>query len=206
MQYLADINTPNLSEEKQKQCEGKLTLKEIWDSLVSTKNGKSPGNDGLTKEFYIAFFGELGRLMLRTFNHSFSKGELSSSQKQAITTLIQKTDRDARFIKNWRPISLLNVDLNGFRMRKVIPLLIHPDQTACVKGRYIGESVRIIEDILDHADQENLDGILFAADIKKAFDSVEHNFIFSVLRNFGFGPEIIQWIKIKLCSVTQKAV
>ena len=40
MQYLADINTPNLSEEKQKQCEGKLTLKEIWDSLVSMKNGK----------------------------------------------------------------------------------------------------------------------------------------------------------------------
>ena len=91
MQYLADINTPNLSEEKQKQCEGKLTLKEIWDSLVSMKNGKSPGNDGLTKEFFIAFFGELGRLMLRAFNHSSSKGELSSSQKQAIITLIQKT-------------------------------------------------------------------------------------------------------------------
>ena len=66
-------------------------------------------------------------------------------------------------------------------MRKVIPLLIHPDETAYVKGRYIGESVRIIEDILDHADQENLDGILFAADTEEAFDSVEHNFIFPVL-------------------------
>ena len=138
---------------KQKQCEGKLTLKEIWDSLVSMKNGKSPGNDGLPKEFYIAFFGELGRLRLRTVNHSFSKGELSSSQKQAIITLTQKKDRDTRFIKHWRPMSLLNVDLKvaskelAFRMRKVIPLLIHPDQTAYVKGRYIGESVRIIEDI-----------------------------------------------------------
>ena len=73
IQYLSDINTPNLSEEKQKQCEGKLTLKEIRDSLVSVKNGKSPGNDGLTKKFYIAFFGERGRLMFRTFNHSFQK-------------------------------------------------------------------------------------------------------------------------------------
>ena len=45
----------------------------------------------------------------------------------------------------------------------------------------------MIEDVLDHADQENLDGILFAADIEKVFDSVEHNFIFSVLRKFGFG-------------------
>ena len=74
MQYLADINTPNLSEEKQKQ--------------ESIKNGKSPGNYLLTKEFYIAFFGELGRLMLRTFNHSLSKWELSSSQKQPVITLI----------------------------------------------------------------------------------------------------------------------
>ena len=44
----------------------------------------------------LHFFGELGRLMLRTFNHSFSKGELSSSQKQAIITLIQKKDRDIK--------------------------------------------------------------------------------------------------------------
>ena len=85
-------------------------------------------------------------------------------------------------------------------MRKVIPLLIHSDQTAYVKGRYIGESVGIIEDILDYADQENLDGILFAADIEKAFDSFEHNFIFSVLRKFGFGPELIQWIKTMFCN------
>ena len=54
------------------------------------KNGKSPGNDGLTKEFYIAFFGELGSLLLKTFNYSFVNGELSSSQKQAVITLNQE--------------------------------------------------------------------------------------------------------------------
>ena len=75
------------------------------------KNRKTPGNDGLTKEFYLAFFGELGRLMVTTFNYSFSNGELSTSQKQAVITLIQTKDRDVRFIKNWRPISFLNADL-----------------------------------------------------------------------------------------------
>ena len=69
-----------------------------------------PGNDGCTKEFYVAFFGEMGPLLLKTFDYSFEKGELSSSQKQAVITLIQKKDRDVMLIKNWRPNSLINVE------------------------------------------------------------------------------------------------
>ena len=87
------------------------------------QNGKSPGNDGFTKEFYVAFFGELGKLLVSVFNCAFEVGELSSSQKQVIT-LTQKKDRDNMLIKNWRPISLMNVDIKiaskvlAFRLRK----------------------------------------------------------------------------------------
>ena len=80
-------------------------------------------------------------------------------------------------------------------MKKVLPKIINYDQTAYVKNRYIGESIRVIDDILYHAEQENLDGILFAADMEKAFDSLEYNFIFSALTKFGFGQEFIQWVR-----------
>ena len=74
-----------------------------------------------------------------------------------------------------------------------------------MKGRYIGESVRIIEDILNHADQENLDGILFAAGIEKTFDSVEHNFFF--FRYLGNLVSIRKlYSGLKLCSVMRRAV
>ena len=49
--------------------------------------------------------------------------------------------------------------------------------------------------MLKYAEEENSDGILFAADIEKAFDSVDHNFIFASLNKFGFGSDFIQWIK-----------
>ena len=136
------------------------------------KNGKSPGNDGLTKEFYICFFEEVASPLLKSLNYAFKVGELPTSQKQAVITLIEK-GRDKRHVKNWRPISFMNVDTKitskalALRMRKVIPGIINYDQTAYVKGRLIGESMRLIEDILYHAEHENLDEILFAVDMEK---------------------------------------
>ena len=71
---------------------------------------KTPGNDGITKEFYLAFFDILGPKLLMSHNHAFCQGEPSTSQKQAVITLIERKGRDKRYIKNWRSISSLNID------------------------------------------------------------------------------------------------
>ena len=78
-------------------------------------------------------------------------------QKQAIITLIaKKKGKDKRVIKNWRPISLINVDAKiiskvlAKRLEKVLPNLIHPSQNAFVKGRSIFDAIRSIDDIVDY--------------------------------------------------------
>ena len=73
--------------------------------------------------------------------------------------------------------------------------MIHSDQTAYVKGRYIRESVCLISDILEYTENKGIEAILFSADFEKAFDSIDHTFLFSVLRSYGFGPDFIQWVK-----------
>ena len=187
------------------QCEGKLTLKECWDALVSMGSNKSPRNDGLTKKFYVCFFAEVGSLFVSTLNFCHDKGESTSSQKQAVITLIEKWGKDKRFIKNWRPISLLNVDIKiasealAMSLKKVISKLIAYDQTAYVQGRYIGESIRVIQDLIDFADLEEQEGLIFSSDFEKAFNSVDHNFLFSVLTKFGFGLGFIRCVKTLLC-------
>ena len=87
--YLENINTPKLLENETLQCEGKLTLKECWDALVSMGSNKLPRNDGLTKKFYVCFFAEVGSLLVSILNFCHDKGELTSSQKQAVITLIE---------------------------------------------------------------------------------------------------------------------
>ena len=83
----------------------------------------------------------------------------------------------------------------ALRVRKVLTSLIKADQMAYVKDRYIGESVRLINDMLEYADKNNIEAILFLADFEKAFNSIDHTFILAVLKSYGFGPDFIQWIK-----------
>ena len=59
LEYLRTLNIPQLSEAERFSCEDSLTKRECWEVLISMKSGKSPGNDGLTKEFYVCFFDEM---------------------------------------------------------------------------------------------------------------------------------------------------
>ena len=65
-------------------------------------------------------------------------------------------------------------------VKDVIQNLVNHDQTAYVKDRFIEESIHTVNDLLEYADRENEDGILFAADMEKAFDPVEQEFFFNI--------------------------
>ena len=80
-------------------------------------------------------------------------------------------------------------------MKNVLSNIVKYDQTAHVKGRYIGESIRLISDILEYTENNDVTGILFSADFKKGFNSVEHKFIFAVLKSVGFRSHFIQWVR-----------
>ena len=133
---------------------------------------------------------------------SHACGTLGTSQKQAIITLIEKSGKDTRYLNGWRPISLINVDCKIIskilvsRIKQYLPRLINSDQTAFVDGRYIGGPVRIISDVLEYTKNENIEGILFAADYAAAFDTVDLCFLYAVLHKFGFPPYFIRWIRI----------
>ena len=72
--------------------------------------------------------------------------------------------------------------------------LISVDQTAYFKGRFTGKSIRVINDLIEHIDMEDEEGILFSTDIKKAFNSVDHNFLFATLKRYGFGTKFVNFI------------
>ena len=191
--FLCGITTPSLNNDQINLCEKDLSETDLYNAMKNMQNNKSPGNDGLTKEFYENFWVEIKELLIASATEAKHRGDLSILQRQAIIKLIEKKDRDKRYMKNWRPISLLNVDTKiiSKRLKNVFSSLISTQQTAYIKNRFIGEGARLISDIVNIGDCNNIGGFFVTIDIEKAFDSLDHKFILAVLKNFGFGKNFV---------------
>ena len=202
--FLSQIKLPTISEENYAICESDITEDYLFVALKSIPSNKSPGNDGLSKEFFETFWEEIKDVYINSLKQAKIINTLSISQRQAVIKLLEKKDRDKRFIKNWLLISLLNVDTKilskalAAKLKPVLPSIISSNQTAYVEKRCISESGRLISDIIEICEKENIPAYLVTMDLEKAFDSLDHDFLICVLKKIGFGDNFITWIKILL--------
>ena len=101
-----------------------------------------------------------------------------------------------------RPISLLNVDYKlascslAGRLLKVIHVVVNSDQTCGVPGRFIGENVALLRDVVDYASHCNVPVAILSLDQEKAFDRVDWHFMDTTLCTMGFGPSFVHWVKL----------
>ena len=199
---------PKLDEDEKNSLEGLIKLTEILNAIKNLKNDKSPGSDGYTAEFFKFFYKDLGIFIMRSINSGFKKGEMSITQRQGIITCIPKEGKEKRFIQNWRPITVLNniykiaASCIAGRIKTVLPKLIHEDQKGFVKGRFIGDNIRLMYDAIFYSELHNVPGLLLTIDFEKAFDCVAWSFIEKTLVKFNFGSDILRWISTFYCKIT----
>ena len=153
---------PKLSEEESRSLEGKITIEEAGTALKNMKHEKSPGTDGFGAEFFKFFWKQLGPFVVRALNKAFEDGELSTTQREGIITCIPKGDKLRDNIKNWSPISLINVIYKigssciYNRIKRVLPSLIDDDQTGFISNRYMDDNVRLIYDLINYLNKKNI--------------------------------------------------
>ena len=194
-------DAPKLDEIDKGLLKNELTITEIATALKKMDNNKSPGPDGFTVEFFKFFFSDIGDYYTRSIQEGLTNGNLSITQYQGVITCIPKGDKPKQLLKNWRPISLLNVSYKilsaciATRIQKVLPKIIHHCQKGFIKGRYIGDNIRTLFDILSYTKSEDIPGLIVTIDFEKAFDSVAWSFIEKALIFFGFPDTIVKWFK-----------
>ncbi|CAM2118286.1 unnamed protein product [Caretta caretta] len=196
---------PTVSVGDRDRLELPLTLAEFSEALRRMPTNKSPGMDGLTVEFYRAFWDILGPDLVTVWAESLQSGVLPLSCRRAVLALLPKKG-DLRDLRNWRPVSLLSTDYKivakaiSLRLGSVMADVVHPDQTYTVPGRSIFDNLFLVRDLLELGRRDGLSFALLSLDQEKAFDRVDHGYLLSTLQAFGFGPQFVSFLRVLYAS------
>ncbi|CAI5467267.1 unnamed protein product [Closterium sp. Yama58-4] len=175
-----------------------LSASEIENALSRLAKGKTPGLDGLPGEVFHSH-----RKLFAPIFHKLCTGILSSGQDPASmlsgrTVLIPKKGKSDQ-VDNLRPITLMNADYKvitlvlASRLQAVLPRLISPAQSAFIKGRRIGDTINDTLDLMDWATSQQNPLLVLTVDIRKAYDLVDREFLYSCLLHIGLPPNFVTW-------------
>lgn len=212
--YLKEINSPEddndkfytnikrLQEDEKNKMDIEITPNEITEIIGKLNKKKSPGPDGFTTEFYKHFKEDLYILLFRIYKDIFEKNYIPEAITLSYITLIPKEGKDNKDPKNYRPISLTNVDYKIIskilteRLKPHMNNLIGDAQQCAIKGRKIQNHLHNIRDIIQYTKEKDIKGRIISLDQEKAFDRVDHNYLFKALETYNLGRQFQKWVKI----------
>lgn len=191
-----------ISETEKEGCDQDIRIGEIKEAISELKGNKSPGSDGLPSDFFKSFVNELAPILLDLYREIEKEETVPRSMSMGIITLVFKQKGSKECLENYRPISILNTDYKiltkilANRIKEVLGTIIESTQTYSIPGREINDTVNTIRDVIEWVKGKEQGGIILNLDFNKAFDRVEHEYLFRTLEEFGFGCRIVEWIKL----------
>jgi hypothetical protein len=177
-----------------------ITALEVEEAIKRTPNESSPGPDGFGYELYKFFPKILSAILAKVFN-AMLKDDciLPTGFGLSLMSLLFKKD-DPRDIRNWRPISLSNTDekllsrILASRLGEVLPSLVGKQQAGFVKNRETSDVIIHVQHVIRYLKRQNTGAYLALVDFEKAYDTVDHDFLFLVLNKLGVGDNFVLWI------------
>lgn len=196
-----------LTAEDKQILDMELSFGELSTAVLGPASGRTPGIDGLPGEFYKHFWTLIGADFYEVLQKVFRIGLMPKSCQRAVLTLHSKKG-DLTLIKNWRPVAVLCSEYKlilkclANRLIKILHKIIHKDQSYCIKDRCITDNLHLVCDVIDYALKNNDDIGILSLDQEKAFDQVDHQFLFRVLKGFGFGDKFVAMINLLYNNAT----
>jgi exonuclease III/sulfur relay (sulfurtransferase) DsrC/TusE family protein len=184
-----------------KASEKAITLPEVERAIDKLAQGKSPGPDGLPAEFYIQFRDLLAPKLKDLYEEALELGNLEGSIRQGEIIVLYKKG-DPREVRNYRPITLLNLDYKIYsrivvaRLKPLMDSLVSEAQLGFVPGRRGAESTHLLKLIQATLDEEDSEGLIIALDWEKAFDRVSWDYLHKAVTAVGMGETLSNMIKI----------
>ena len=194
----------------QRTQEQQVTMVDLENAIKFMNNQKTPGEDGIPVDFYKVFWRQIKTPFLEMVEEVYESKTLHETARRGILNLIPKPNKDSRYIKNLRPITLLNTDYKIIEKavaNMMIPALkhiIHQDQRGFMKDRRISVNIRKMLDIIHYAQEEDLEAVILSLDFVKCFDKCSFSILYGSLDFFEFGSKVKDWTKILYKDFTVK--
>jgi exonuclease III len=189
-----------VSAEHRKKLVATVGKRSIMKVISRGRAGRSPGPDGLPNEFYKCFAKCLVKKLRQVLRYYRRFGDKTGSLSRGILTLIYKKGA-ADNLANYRPITLLNTDFKIFSksladaLKRAMQNVIGEHQTAYLEGRLIDDNILLSQLAIEHAKQFDEPMSLILLDQEKAFDRVSHEYLWRVMKKFGFPSKFVKALK-----------
>jgi ribonuclease HI len=177
-----------------------FSLEEVTEALDSSKGKSAPGSSGLTYEMIQSLRPEIDPKLCNSFNEYKKSLKFPESWNTSIIKLIPKKKNSHKMIDK-RPISLtessykIYMKLKCQRYRKFLNDIISPVQMGFVPGRSTHQNIILIQEIINDAKSKNKELHILYIDINKAYDSVQHNSLYKILKKMEFPEKEIEELK-----------
>jgi hypothetical protein len=190
-----------LTHDEKLSLDSRLTIEELDRSLEKANMKSSPGHDGFSNVLIKHCWKYLRYPLFNYANHCFETGILTQNFRSAVIKLIPKKG-DIKNLKNWRPISLLS-NMYKIISRAITARLTKINNRICSRAqkgyndkRYVQEVLINVCETIQYCRSSGTRAGILAVDMAKAFDSLDHRFIDQVYKFFGFGDNIIRWLRL----------
>lgn len=198
--YLNKSGLPQLAETEVSLLEDQISLAEIQLAIKGLKPGKSPGPVGYTSAYYKTFSNILSTPLMGALNSLSSPRQVPPDFLSAHVALIPKVDKDTTDCSNYRPISLLNLDLKllakiiSNRLQPLLSSLVGLEQVGFMPGREARDNIIKALLLTHEAHARGFEGLLLSMDMEKAFDRVAWDYMLATCCHVGLGPHMMTWI------------
>ncbi|KAL2252986.1 UNVERIFIED_CONTAM: hypothetical protein Sindi_0093300 [Sesamum indicum] len=201
IRYLRPWARHCITDEEANQLLLPLSADDVKQAVFDIADDKAPGPDGYSSRFFKAAWPVVGEEVTRAVLDFFSTGKLLKQINSTILALIPKVHTPMS-VNDFRPISCCNVlykIIAKLLVQKISVLLdkiVSPCQTAFIPGRSIGDNIMLAQELFSRYNQMRLPPrCALKVDIRKAYDTVEWDFLLAVLQLFGFPPTFTRWIE-----------
>lgn len=187
-----------------------ISVAEVTTAVKRSKMGTAPGPDGLPAALWRRGGAPMHGLLAAVFTAMGRLDHLPPGLLDGVLVPIFKAG-DAAALANYRPITLLNTDYRllakvlAARLAGVLAMVIGPEQTAFMPGRLIGDNIALLQLLPELLRSRGLSGAVAFLDFRKAYDTIDRDFLFEVMEATGAGGGLAQWARLLLRDTSARA-